>query len=1307
MTKSATKSIEQAWMAVSGLSPSEFAEFLGALDICAGYGTPGDLKARVRARLAQIHAREGSLDRLMRQIHEWSTDPTVDRIARDDVAQVLGLQQDVADNRFRLELDTLIQRPQFLAALTAVIRRADGEYVLVLGAPGSGKSTALNTIDRSTALAKHFDAVVYNCFTGPGDALLGTRASADNFAAFLVRELHRLRPSTFLRQRAEGADIEAMIAEATSRPEAGHRLVIVIDGVDYASRQAQVGVAGLLDRLPSGLPRGVTIVLSAQTAAQVPARFPTIPASRTLNVPPFSVAETRLLLERSGAFTAWKIAREHRKNALAEAVRNRSHGHPLFARYAADWLQARASDSDTPADAMTELPPYGGDIERWYERLPPLGDLYTRDLVVQMAHCPFGLTPAEADSLLEDGQGRYAADAALTKIDFLFVRSGDERRFRHDSLRMYVLGQVSSERPPMQPVLDLLLKLESDPRTVEHAVFVAIQAGRADWAVQTVDYDWISQGLALGARWDLVTDGIRLALKQSLDEQAWESAVKWVLLLGHMTQPARYLLDEAPTRRAWLVAGRFEAILRQVLDGDELLYTPSGALGVAEELRGRGAALQAQRLEPIATATPYDVSDLDGTYSSSEALHIYVRRLALVIDAADCWATIRRLAREAVRRDRIRSQSARTLASSLAANAAFACLHADKYEMVAAWTATANCIKPVLRAILTGWSALLRHGDGAEARLVRSALRPSAPLTLLLQASSIERFRRDALEALRRRRLPTSWASGRGLPYGFGSERADLVRDLLRDSFLTANGNLQPRLSALVDAIAPTPHHGGALLYAVAVKAGLAAGAAAPDKRIVAGTEGVLRALTEADRGRLPRRDRMDSLETAAGFRAILEDLASLAHSAAEREYFAEWIEADFVPTVRKDFLAAHWLIWPVRSEIALPLATSERGARILDELEGHVESDDWVSHKAKELVELSIAAAQLRDLPRSAYLLRRGVRAAFTYGYRKDITIEYFVECIGAVAQNLGERLIDHAALAIACLAILDELTDHHSLGHAAPRLVAAVAVADPVLATHVAIALFRRLGGGFFGESIAFALRLRGLDPFELEHVFHETPRTSLPYWGPPTDDHPMGSRPAPLPQAIADLAGLYRNESDWERCRTLETAMMAAIRDRDSFERVRAQLESMKELPWWLRHELAVAAARAGLASEARALVQESLASPGDEGATSWPHEHATLVRATAFLAPSEALQLVTRLSQRSFDRYANLWGSGFATIVIETLSKGGQHELAAACLDRFATHLRDLIAVYPSSERYWQRALRDWVLDTDGYPIVELG
>jgi hypothetical protein len=787
--------IGTAWLSSSGLDEAEFEDFLKKIEFHLARKSSADLAQEIRIRLRQAHAPRASFEQLMLEIQSWSTDHSKDFITKADVEAVLGSVGDVPDNNFQLDAQTLVSRQSVHSSLATLVRNSAGKYVVILGAPGSGKSTALNTIGPKSALARNDKLIVYNCFTGPGDAFLRTRASARNFVNFLVSEMFRLFPGKWKRRRGDSSELELILNEAAKAVEPQQRLIIIVDGLDYARANITESEVGLINTLPRNLPGQLTIVVSAQSREQLPEHLQNLASAQYLGLPALTIDQSNELLAKAGVYEAWSLTNEYYKKKLVRAVFNKTSGHPLCTKYLAKWLLDHPGDKESLSETLSELPSYADSIHDWYAQLPSFGGTYPRALLAEMSACPFPLTPFEANKLVLHPRDAYEAEDALKQLSFLLRRCDNVYQFTHDSLREWAQGITSNPTKTSSTYFELLNSLNGDARKGEHILDVAIQASQQTWAFDTVNADWITDRFLEGARPSLVQDGLRHLLRDAISRRNWPHAAKWALLHERIERYFSQQIELTTVRSIWLFLRRQQLSLRQVVDGDTLIVSPTYAFEFANELSRCGYESEASRITNIAIGTPLDLPDNMLGTDWKRLVVPYVESLSVNAAVEDCIEQIEHILRtQSSERKPNDVEEPDKLKNRLMTASAIACYRADQFDKVQIWCDKAKKhISGQVKTILLAAIATRPPASVAKDKTIAIALDNKPPLRLIQSASLNPRYKKKAISALERREPPRSLLDDRFL-MSDNDDTLAAVHDLYQDVRLCLRLGLTERL---------------------------------------------------------------------------------------------------------------------------------------------------------------------------------------------------------------------------------------------------------------------------------------------------------------------------------------------------------------------------------------------------------------------------------------------------------------------------------------------------------------------------------
>lgn len=382
--------LDITWRSLTSLNKTSFKSFCRSISFLVGSPSIEKQEEIVKAKLEALGGNRDDLNRLLDKVEDWSTDSSVGRLTAGMVERDLQLVPDLPNNTFQLA-SIIADRNEFCSELIRRIKKIKSGYLVVLGSPGSGKSTAMNTIFGSDRVDHELDVCVYNCFTGTTDEFLRTRARHANFVAFLASELRRLRLTNQIKSDAD--NLERLLLIASKNLHADRKLVVVVDGLDYARRFASNNQPNLIDCLPPNLPRNVVIVVTAQVSQQLPQFLWKVAQKTHLLIPPLDQAKIKELVLKFGFENS-------ESDDLAWKINSASRGHALYVSYVLKYLKSKVVLGETSASAMSVIPPFDNDISRYYSSIFEGSNPTLRDAIAAMASCPFQLSFAEIGSLM-------------------------------------------------------------------------------------------------------------------------------------------------------------------------------------------------------------------------------------------------------------------------------------------------------------------------------------------------------------------------------------------------------------------------------------------------------------------------------------------------------------------------------------------------------------------------------------------------------------------------------------------------------------------------------------------------------------------------------------------------------------------------------------------------------------------------------------------------------------------------------------------------------------------------------------------
>lgn len=368
--------------------------------------------------------RDFSVDR-----HEPLTSVTLDRILHRIITRYLLPQ------KFAVDSSSFVRVEAFAKELDGALLEADGEYVVITGLPGSGKSTSLTAYLDSIERDSGFIVVRYYCFTNINDNFQRQRLEAQSLRVNILSDLQR-RFSHLLDRRYDFSNRNFFtVLETLGRyfHERRQKLIVFLDGLDHAERDSNV-LQDVFTSLPQEIPEGVVFLIGTQELQRWnPLALKDGRERRHVSMPLFSVDEVREFFERHDfCLTEEQIAIAYRK----------SEGLPLYLNYVVQLLQEYGQD-EIDIDGLP--PAENGQIRTYYETLwgtlESLGRGKSKHLCSVVACLNFKVHTSElfdfqSEIALTEFEDSYRAIQHLLRVEDSLVS------VFHDSFRVFVLYRI-------------------------------------------------------------------------------------------------------------------------------------------------------------------------------------------------------------------------------------------------------------------------------------------------------------------------------------------------------------------------------------------------------------------------------------------------------------------------------------------------------------------------------------------------------------------------------------------------------------------------------------------------------------------------------------------------------------------------------------------------------------------------------------------------------------------------------------------------------------------------------------------------
>ncbi len=367
--------------------------------------------------------------------HDAFTPQLLDELLRKTQSRYLLPQ------RFEVDKALYVERDELKNKLGVALENIDGNYIIITGLPGSGKSTSLTAYFDEREKSFSGAIVRYYCSIDINDNFQKRRLEAQSFRVNLLSVLqdkfYEILPRRFDYSKNNFYQVLKALGEHFANNN--QKLIIFIDGLDHAERMESEIQESIVKALPVNIPKGVVIVVSTQELHNWPLflRRSREDADTHIELSVFTPGQTREYLvdrKRLGQISQEQIREIHSK----------SEGLPLYLRYIAERL-GEADDVTAELKHIPLIPE--GDIKNYYEMLwqefESFGRGRVRHLCGVLACLRFPVHKNQLFDFQEEIR-RPDFDDCFRMIQHLLRKRDSLVEIFHNSFREFVLSKLDS-----------------------------------------------------------------------------------------------------------------------------------------------------------------------------------------------------------------------------------------------------------------------------------------------------------------------------------------------------------------------------------------------------------------------------------------------------------------------------------------------------------------------------------------------------------------------------------------------------------------------------------------------------------------------------------------------------------------------------------------------------------------------------------------------------------------------------------------------------------------------------------------------
>jgi len=497
---------------ICNLEENEFRDFLASFRFDLNQRSLSEIEDLIKGSLLdhKLGIYEPSVfHELLDQIRKFSTE-------RDDALTVSIFNRILQETenryllpqKFTVDYSSFVQLKTLTDKLDHMLSETNGEYIVVTGLPGSGKSTCLSVYLDSVEKKHDFVVVRYYCFVNVNDNRQKRRLEAQSLRINILSELQRNFSHILDRRFDFSGENFFTVLETLGKQfgAKGQKLVVFLDGLDHAERDGEV-LQNVLTTLPREIPKGVIFLIGTQELQRwQPLALKQGREGRHISMPLFSLIETREFFERHGFFYM---------NERLKLIHKKSEGLPLYLKYVVQLLQEYGEDN---LDIETLPPAEKGEIRTYYESLWAAFEGSGRGkakYLCEVAACLNFKVHVEEFFSFQNEVPRTEFEDSFRAIRHLLRIEDLMMSIFHNSFRVFLLSRIDGGlKTEIIKIIATKLRAEKGgPRWYEYAFEYAFNAGEHKYILQEVNKKFVDNALVALRPNDDIIKGIGWAVE--------------------------------------------------------------------------------------------------------------------------------------------------------------------------------------------------------------------------------------------------------------------------------------------------------------------------------------------------------------------------------------------------------------------------------------------------------------------------------------------------------------------------------------------------------------------------------------------------------------------------------------------------------------------------------------------------------------------------------------------------------------------------------------------------------------------------
>lgn len=470
----------------------------------------------------------------------------------------------------------------------AVARHTNG-YLALVGPPGSGKSTLVESLAVAGRIVRYYAFVpdAPDPFSGRGEA---QSFMHDLSLALEEAGVYRNGFGTDLIGQREVL-FDQLARAGDHFEQDGVRTTIIVDGLDHIPRE-QNPTRSLLDELPppAALPDGVCILIGSQTTSVLPLQIREAlnDDKRIVDLPPLSDGEVEAITTLAGV-TDWLGPVQ--LSTLVE----RSEGHPLVLTYMIRDLRALEATDDVDErrhqaeQILKESSEYRGSIDLRYTHY--LGSLLDDHEVLSVLGIVSRLRIPVDLGWLETWAAPTAVSRFAERTHTFFRRAGNEWTFVHNSFRRFLVEQTAlvggelrewRSRELHEQLAEQCAASTDWPQYQDEELAQRYLAGQFQLVLDAAVPDALRQNLFDGRPYGVVRDQALIAVRAAAEAGDYRALLRTLMFLNELNQRG-YVLSAEEIAKTLCESDPSSAV-EHTVQGRSLRIETAPALEIASAL---------------------------------------------------------------------------------------------------------------------------------------------------------------------------------------------------------------------------------------------------------------------------------------------------------------------------------------------------------------------------------------------------------------------------------------------------------------------------------------------------------------------------------------------------------------------------------------------------------------------------------------------------------------------------------------------------------------------------------------------------